>query len=138
MLLAFTAAFVFFMTTFIRPFFRDPSLKDFLYVSFFLALFLLWYVSGLRITVWRAFGVEEVSVKGGLLRWSRTALFWTRKLSVAAKNIADVRAIAPWHALSYRVEFSALGRRWAIGDMLSHDEATELAHELRRAIGVSG
>jgi hypothetical protein len=47
-------------------------------------------------------------------------------------------AITPWHALSNRVEFLALGRRRAIGDMLSRDEATELAHELRRAVGVSG
>src|ERR1700689_4599336 len=90
MLLAFNAAFVFFMTTFIRSFVRDASMKDFFYVSPFLAFFLVWYVIGLRVTVWRAFGVEEVSVKGGLLHWSRTALFWTRKLEVAAKNIADV------------------------------------------------
>jgi len=137
-LLAFTAAFVFFMTTFIRPFFRDASIKDFLYVSPFLAFLLVWYVIGLRVTVWRAFGVEEVLVKGGFLQWTRTALFWTRKLEVPAKNVADVKAITPWHTLSNRVEFSALGRRRAIGDMLLRDEATELAHELRRAVGVSG
>jgi len=137
MLLAFTAAFVFFLSTFARPFFRGATMKDFLYVSPFLAFIMVWYVVGLHVTIWRAFGVEYLFVKGGLLHWTRTALFWTRKLEIPATDVTDVKAITPWHALSNRVELTARGKRRSVGDMLLRDEATELAHELRRIIGLS-
>ena len=37
-----------------------------LYLLPFLAFILLWYVVGLRVTVWRVFGVEEIVVDRGI------------------------------------------------------------------------
>jgi hypothetical protein len=110
--------------------------KDSLYVLPFLAFILLWYIIGLRLTVWGAFGVEQIVVEGGLFRWTRTALNWTRKLEIPAKDVTDVRAITPWHGLSNHVEFRAHGRSRGVGDMLMRDEATELAQKLSHTIRV--
>jgi hypothetical protein len=136
MLLAVTAAFAFFLYIFIRPFFRGAAVKDFLYVLPFLVFIFVWYIIGLRLTVWRAFGVEQIVVEGGLLRWTRTALVWTRKLEVPVIDVTDVRAITPWHGLSNHVEFRAQGRSRSVGDMLLRDEATELAQKLSHTIRV--
>jgi hypothetical protein len=138
MLAAITAAFVFFMYTFVRPFFRGAAAKYFLYVSPFIAFVLLWYIIGLRLTVWRAFGIEQIRVEGGLLRWTRTALFWRRKLEVPAADVTDVKAMTPWHGLNNRVEVTVRGRRRIIGDMLLRDEATQLAHELKHTASLLG
>jgi|HubBroStandDraft_1064217.scaffolds.fasta_scaffold49829_2 hypothetical protein len=136
MLLAFTAGFMFFCYVFISPFFRLPFSRDMLYLLPFLAFIVLWYVIGLRIGVWRAFGVEEIVVGGGTLCWTRTALYWIRKLEIQTMNITEVRALTPWHALSNRVEFTAHKQRYVIGDMLLRDETTELAEHLRHAVGL--
>jgi hypothetical protein len=137
-LLVFTAAFVFFCYIFVSPFFRRPFSSEGLYVLPFLAFILLWYLIGLRLAVWRAFGVEKIVVDGGILCWTRTALWWKRRLEISTKDITHVKAVTPWHALSNRVEFTALGRRRTIGDMLLRDESAEVAHALNGAIGVAG
>lgn len=135
LLLVFTAGFLFFMYIFTRPFFLDTAtMKDLVYISPFFAFILLWYVVGVRIALWRAFGVEQITMERGVLSWVRTALFWMRRLEIPTAEITSVKAITPWHALSNRVEFTASGHRRCIGDMLMRDEATELAHELTRAI----
>jgi hypothetical protein len=138
MLLAFTAAFLYFCYFFTSPFFRRPLSADWLYVLLFLAFVLLWYFVGLRVAGWRAFGVEEIVVHEDTLRWTRIALFWKRRLEIPTREITQVRAVTPWHTLSNRVEFTALGRRRTIGDMLLRDEATEIEHALKKAIGVAG
>jgi hypothetical protein len=77
-------------------------------------------------------------VGGGTLRWTRTALCWMREFEIPTMEIKEVRALTPWHALSNRVEFTAHKRRYVIGDMLLRDETTELAEQLRHAVGLKG
>jgi uncharacterized membrane protein len=138
LLAAFSAGFVFFCSVLIPPFFRFGFSKEVLILLPFVGFLVLWYLLGLRLGVWRAFGVEEMSVSGGALHWSRTALFWKRDFETATADVTEVRAVTPWHSLSNRVEFTSLGQRHALGDMLLRDEANELAHELRRALGLRG
>jgi hypothetical protein len=90
MLLAFTAGFLLLMYIFVHPFVRGAAPKDFLYVLPFFGFILVWYAIGLRFTLWRAFGVELIVIENGLLHWTRTALFWTRKLDIPAREITDV------------------------------------------------
>jgi hypothetical protein len=137
-LLAFTAAFLYFCYLFVSPLFRRPFSADWLYTLPFLAFVLLWYFVGLRLFGWRAFGVEEIVVHGDTLCWTRTALFWKRRLEIPTNEITHVRAVTPWHTLSNRVEFTALGRQRTIGDMLLRDETAEIAHALKKAVGVAG
>jgi hypothetical protein len=138
MLLASTAAFLYFCYLFTSPFFRRPFPADWLYMLAVLAFVFLWYFIGLGVAGWRAFGVEEIVVHGDTLCWTRTALFWERRFQIPTKEITHVRAVTPWHALSNRVEFTALGTQRTIGDMLLRDETTEIAHALKKAIGVAG
>ena len=137
LLAAFTAAFMYMSYVFISPLFRRPFSTNAFYVLPFIALILLWYVMGLRLAVWRAFGVEHIVVENGVLRWTRTALCWTRELEIPTTDIASVDAVTPWHALSNHVEFTALGKRRTLRDMLLSNETSELAELLRRAIGIS-
>jgi len=109
-----------------------------LYILPFLGFVLLWYLIGLRLAVWRAFGIEEITVAENVMCWTRTAFIWKRELKVSTKDITEVKAVAPWHALSYNVEFTASGNRHSIGDMLLRDEASDIAHALRKATGLAG
>src|SRR5262249_39585372 len=118
LLLAFTGGFLFFCSILIPPMFRARLSTDLLYMLPFLGFFVLWYLIGLRIGLWRAFGIEEITVKGGVLCWTRTALWWRRTFEVPACDITKIEAITPWHSLSNRLEFVARGRVHAVGDML--------------------
>jgi hypothetical protein len=102
------------------------------------ALGLACYVLALAIGVRGAFGVEEVSIESGSLRLTRTALKWTHASDIRIVDITEVRAISPWHGLDNTVEVTAGRRPRRIGDRLPHDEALELAHYLRHAIGLTG
>jgi hypothetical protein len=137
MLVGFTGCFVWFSSLLVPALFRRPFSADHLYLLFPLAFILLWYTLGLRIALWRSFGVEEVVVENGVLRWTRTVLFWVRKFEITTKDISAVNAVTPWHALSNCVEFTADGRCRTIGDMLLRDEAIEVAERLRQAAGVT-
>jgi len=138
MVLGFTVAFLYFFYLFASPFFRRPFSENWLYMLPFLTFVLLWYFVGMRVAGWRAFGVEEIVIEGDTLRWTRTALFWKRRLEIPTKEITHVVAVTPWHRLSNHVEFTALGRQRTIGDMLLGDETTELAHALKKSVGVAG
>jgi hypothetical protein len=135
-LLAFTVGFVFFCGLFVSPFFRHPFSRDLLYILPFFAFILAWYVIGVRIGIWRAFGVEQIVIEGGSLSWTRTALYWVRNVELSTTDITEIKAITPWHALSNHVEFIVRKRRYRIGDMLLQDETTELAAQLRHVIGL--
>lgn len=137
MLVMFTCIFAWFLTLFARPLFKSPFSADKLYLIPFLAFVLLWYVIGVHIATWRLFGVEEVVVEHGVMRCTRRTLIWVRELEVRTRDITAVRAITPWHAQSNRVEFTALGKRRSIGDMLLQDEAIELSEKLRKAVGLA-
>ena len=138
MLLGFTAGLIFFCSFLIPQLFRHPSLLDALYLLPFFAFIAVWYVAGLRIGVWRAFGVEQIVIEGGVLCWTRTALWWAREVEISVTDVADIKAIKPWHALSNHVELTARNRRYRIGDLLLQDETTELAQQLRHAVSLKG
>lgn len=135
-LIGFTVLFTWFIAWIIPPFFRRPFTSGALYGLPFLAFVVVWYVFGARITLWRSFGIEELIVQHGVLQWTRTALFWVRRVEIPTQAITSVAAVTPWHALSNRVEFTALGKTRRVGDMLLSDEATELAGRLRQAVGL--
>jgi hypothetical protein len=137
MLILCTGIFVWFASLFVSGLMRRPLSSDALYVLLFAAFIALWYSIALRVSLWRSFGTEEVIVEDGKLRWTRKALFWVRRLEIPTQGITGVDAVTPWHALSNRVEVTALGRRQKIGDMLLRDEAMELAQRLRHAIGLA-
>ena len=137
MLILFTCVLGWFFTLFVRGLFRTPSSSNILYALPFLAFIVLWYAVGLRIALWRSFGVEEVVVENNVLRWTRKALFWVRNVEIPMKDITDVRSITPWHSLGNRVEVTAHGKRHKVGDMLGRDEAVELSDQLQKAVGRS-
>ena len=112
--------------------------RNWISVSPFLAFFLLWYVVVLWVAGWRGFGIEDIRIDGGMMCWTRTALFWKRRLEIPLKDITRAEAVTAWHTLGNRVELTVLGRRRKIGDMLLRDEAAELALALKRAVGVRG
>ena len=134
----FTAGFAFFLYVFVSPLFRRSFSRDAIYVVPFLAFVVVWYIIGLRITIWRAFGVEQITVEGGVLYWTRTAFRWVRKVEVPTMEITEVKAITPWHGLGNCVELIAHDQRRVIGDMLLRDETTQLADRLRHAVGILG
>lgn len=136
-LCCFTAGFIFFSSIFLKALLRVNSGVELLYILPFLAFPVVWYLLALRIGLWRSFGVEDVTIEDGKLHWERAAWLWRRKLDAPISSIADVKAKTPWHALSNRVEFTCYGQRHKVGDMLLQTEATEIAHELRRAVGLT-
>jgi uncharacterized membrane protein len=138
LVVGFTAGFAYFCSVLMPPFFRFGFSKEVLILLPFVGFLILWYLIGLRFSVWRAFGTEEISVNGGILHWTRTALCWKRDFETATADVTEVRAVTPWHSLSNRVEFTSRGRQHAVGDMLLRDEANELAHELRQALALRG
>jgi hypothetical protein len=109
---------------------------DALYVLPVFVLGLMCYVLALAIGVWGAFGVEHIAIEAGSLRWTLTALKWTRTRHIPTTEITEIRAITPWHGLDNTVEVTAAGKQQRIGDKLLHDEAVELAHHLRQAVGL--
>jgi len=132
----FTVVFGFMCTVFVPAFLRVRSLADGLCVLPIAGFIVLWYAIGYRIFLWRSFGVEEVIVGQGTLHWHRKALWWKRNFEAVQSDIADVIPKTPWHGLSNHVEFVHKGRGYSIGDMILHDEATEIAHALRSALGL--
>jgi hypothetical protein len=133
MLLAFTAAFVYMTGIFVFPFFRGGSLSDAIYVLPFVAFVVLWYVVGLSFSAWRSFGVEDLALEAGTLRWDRKALWWKRTTVIRVDEIDEIVSITPWHALSNHVEIQNERECWKVGDMLMRDETEELARELAHA-----
>jgi hypothetical protein len=100
------------------------------------ALALTGYILAIAIAVWGAFGVEELSVVAGSLRWTRTALTWTRAKDIPLADITEIKAITPWHGLDNTVEVTTGRKQRRIGGKLLRDEALELAQHLRHAVGL--
>jgi len=137
MLAWFTVGITVFEFMIVAPLFRRPaSVLDLLALPF-IAFGLLAYFIGIRVGIWRAFGVEQIVIEKGLFSWTRTALFRRRKVELPVAEITVVITATPWHGLSNRVEFMAGKRIFRIGDMLRRDETYELAWLLRRAAHIS-
>ena len=137
MLVAFTAVFLFMSYIFVSPLFRRPIHSNALFLLNPIIFLIVLYVLALRVGAWRAFGKEQIVLEDGVLRWTRTALFWKRNLEIPAKDITAVNPVTPWHGQSNRVEFAAHGKRKRIGDMLARDETWELAYRLRHQLGIT-
>jgi len=133
MLAGSTAGFLWFAYIFVSPFFRKPLSSQDLVLLPCIAFTLLWYLLAVRIGMWRAFGIEQITIENGVFIWKRTALFWKRKLELPSGEIAAVETITPWHDLSNHVGIAARGKRYKVGDMLRRDETYELADLLMRA-----
>jgi hypothetical protein len=109
---------------------------DVFYLLPLFALALICYLLALAMAVWGAFGIEQIAVEAGSLRWTLSALKWTRTRHIPTTDVTEIRAITPWHGLNNTVEVTAAGKQQRIGDKLLHDEAVELAKHLRRAVGL--
>ena len=131
-LFAVTIVCLYFSSIFLRGFFRIHSVVESFYLLPFIAFIVVWYIIGARIALWRAFGVEELTIGHGRLHWERTAWKWRRSFDGSLPDISQVKAKIPWHGLANRVEFTCEKRQWAIGDMLLQDEAKEIANELKK------
>lgn len=107
-----------------------------LFLSVFVVLFAVVYLVAFLVPLWRAFSEEEILVANGAMRWTHKALWWKHDSEIPAQEISEIAAITPWHGLSNHVEFTANGRRFKIGRRLLRDEANEIAHDLRRAVGL--
>jgi hypothetical protein len=97
---------------------------------------LVCYILALAIAIWGAFGVEDVSTQASSLRWTRTALKWSRTIDIPIAEITEIKAITPWHRLDNSVEVNTVRQQRRIGGKLLRDEALELAKHLRHAVGL--
>jgi hypothetical protein len=115
---------------------RHPH--DVLYATLpMFVLALICYILAIAIGIWGAFGVEELSAHASSLRWTRTALKWTRTSDIPIAEITEIRAITHWHGLDNTVEVNTARKQRRIGDRLLRDEASELAKNLRHAVGLT-
>jgi hypothetical protein len=133
--LAFVAVFFCFVAKFIAPLRHMHWSITTLYVWLFFAPFLATYLYVLWTLLWRVFGIEEILVKDGVMRWTCKVLWFKDELDFSVNDISDVKAITPWHGRN-RVEFTAQGRRYHFFKTFLHDEATALAHALQHAVGM--
>ncbi|MBS1805328.1 MAG: DUF2244 domain-containing protein [Acidobacteria bacterium] len=131
-----TIIFVWIVSLMLAGLVRSHFSKDSWYMLAFAAFIVLWYLTALRVSLWRSYGIEELLVQSGRLLWTRKALFWVRKLEFPTQSVTRVEAVTPWHGLSNRVELTVSGKHQRIGDMLLHDEAIDLARQLRHAVGL--
>ena len=120
---------------FVGPLWRAGWSIEALYLLPLPALIAIAYLIGAHICLWEAFGREEIVVQDGLLRWTCRVLWWKEELEVPVRDISDVRAVTPWHG-GNRVELTARGRSYRVGEIILRDEATHMAHALRRAAGL--
>jgi uncharacterized membrane protein len=109
---------------------------DALYILPILALGIAAYIIALAIAAWSGFGVEEIDVDADMIRWKRTALKWSRMRTIPISDVTEIKAITPWHGFDNTVEVTTHRERLTFGDKLLRDEATELAHRLRGAVGL--
>jgi hypothetical protein len=128
-----TAVMLLIAPTFITPFRHANWPTVALYLLPLLALLIGAYLIALWISLWQAFGVEEIVVRDGLLRWKWRVLWLKGELDIPTEEIFDVKAVTPWHG-GNRVEFSAQSRRYRMGEKILHAETIELAQALRRAV----
>lgn len=132
--LALTVIFVSICDVFLTPFFSQPWQSSLLWAIPVLMFWCLWYYIGLRITLWRAFGVEEIAIDGKAMRWTRTALWWKRRVDIPVGDVTQIKAVTPWHTLRNRIEFSAQGKKHSLGEWLFEDEIMKLLQALQKAL----
>jgi hypothetical protein len=117
------------------PFRRTGWSMDLFYLLPFPVLLAMAYYIVLRISIWMAYGREEIVVDGGQLCWTCTALWLTDELKAAAAEIVEVKAITPWHG-NCRIELTTKVHSYRVGDSIRRDDAIHVAHELKRALGL--
>src|SRR5215467_7430381 len=72
--------------------------EQFLYIclSVFFGFIVLGYLLALPTGLWRVFGIEEITVKRGVLCWTRKALGWRRAVEIPTCEITEVKSIISW------------------------------------------
>lgn len=118
--------------TFLPSLFRMRSFIDLLYWLPFPALFAAVCIGMLRLSLIAAFGVEEVVVGHERLVWAQRAIFLSRKIEVASKDITTITA-KPFFGGWGRVDIIARKRTLSIGNQILEEEAKEIAAKLRHA-----
>ena len=88
-----TAALLLVAPTFIAPLHRVNWPTAALYVLPLLGLFIGAYLIALWISLWQAFGVEEIVVRDGLLRWKWKVLWLKGELDIPTEEIIDVKPL---------------------------------------------
>jgi hypothetical protein len=112
--------------------------QDTLYIAPIFLLGVALYVLALVYALWGAFGVEEIFVEAGTLRWTLTAFRWSRTRVIQVDDITGIKAVTPWYGLDNTVEITTPRKRQLLGDKLLPDEAVELAHKLSQVVGCHG
>jgi hypothetical protein len=130
-----TVAFILYCAVFVKPFLRGPWRENILYLALFLGLGCVAYCAVMLALFWASFGNEEIRVENGVMRWTRTALWWVRKIEIPANEISELKAITPWYGNNHVEIVVNDGRRGEIGGRILRDEATELAQGLSDALG---
>jgi hypothetical protein len=134
-LVLFTIVFGLMGSTFFAPIRRAGWSMDLVYLLPIPVLLAIAYYIFLRITIRNSFGREEIVVEGGQMRWTCTVLWFKDEITVAANEIAEIKAITPWHGRNF-VELTTRGHTYRVGDTILHDEAIQLAHALKASIGL--
>jgi hypothetical protein len=109
--------------------------RELLYLLPLSILLILAYLIVLRIVIWKAFGQEEILVENGVFRWTCTSLWLKDELKIATSDISAVSAVTRWLG-DNRVEFTTKGHTYRVGEKILRAEAIQLAHALKRAIGL--
>ncbi len=109
--------------------------RELLYLLPLPILLVLPYLIVLRIVIWKAFGQEEILVENGVFRWTCTSLWLSDEFKTPTSNISAVSAVTRWFGDNH-VDFTTQDRTYRMGDKILRDEAVQLAHALKRAIGL--
>src|SRR3989442_15970610 len=83
MIVVLTLVLLWFSWIFVPALRNVKSARGFLILLLPIAFVVVWYLVGLRIAMWRAFGLEKIVVKGQTVLWSRKALWWARTVQTA-------------------------------------------------------
>jgi hypothetical protein len=118
-----------------EPFRHVGWSRELLYLLPFPILLILAYLIVLRIVIWKAFGQEEILVENGVFHWTCTSLWLKDELKTPTSEISAVSAVIRWFG-DNRVEFTTQGRTYRVGEKILRDEAIQLAHALKRSIGL--
>lgn len=129
-----TGCFVGFCSVTSKAFFHRGAPEEIGYGLLLVVIATIGYMIVLAMAIWGLFGEEEILVENGMLQWKCKALRWVSSLEVATHEISAIEAIKPWHGFKNRVEVTAQGRTYRIGEEILRDDATDLARELKRAV----
>jgi hypothetical protein len=110
--------------------FKVRTFTEALYGLLPIAFLLVWFIVGLRLILERISSVE-LSVRGGIFRWSYRIWRWRRDLEARQDDVTAVISKARWYG--NRLIVTMNGRTYSLGELL-RDDMEMVARELRRAL----